>query len=991
MKGKLKSIGRVAMALVLATSLSLVAALPAAAQPSIYYVATDGSDTLGDGTETWVDTNGDEVWDEGEPGPWLTIQHAIDQAVDGDTIIVADGIFAESLVVGTANLTIKSVNGRALTTIQNVGNAGGEQTGILLLAGATNFTLGGSEGHGFTIEGGTDTAPRLIQLNNGPSGVEFSYNTFDSSDTAGTISTGINIGAGGATGLIVDNNIFIADEDASYQDWPLIGGPTDPANPLEITVTDNEFTGSGTPGKYGAAIALDNVGVSSLDKSTISGNTINDFDRGITIGGTGSELVISQNTISGCTLGIRLRDTVDVSSVAVTENNISGNIEFGLLNQAAAVVTAENNWWGDASGPTHSDNPLGLGDVVSDNVNFIPWWDAYPSGNPAPTIDLDLAWYKTGDEPVVTVYQPSEDTKVLVNLSSTLASQSINIWADEDPENAGQFEASFTLVNSVTGVGQLLVIDGDTVTATYSGGIDITDSATVDDTLPVVAIDTPSNEDYVAGNVPIAWTITDTNQDSVELLINDVVVEEAESGDSWLTNEIVELVPTYPDGSYTIEVVATDLAGNVVSASIDVTVDNTEPVIGDQSVTPAVVEPDVENTIVFTAAVTEVDINTVTIDLSAIDEASDVPMLDDGVDSDVIADDGIYTAEITTTLAEQDDPYALTVTATDLAGNVNETAEISIVCSSDIVAPVITDPAITYPFVGVNSAQPGEAVTISVTVTDLVGMGSVTATCAVVTEAAGEETVLVVIALLDDGEGESRYTGTATVDSDAGWGDYPVTITAADAKGNVATDETLELAVRVGATGVEIDLVVGWNLISLPLIPDDADISEVISATTLASEDVSNVVMVRAYDPATGEFPYHTPATGSGELTVMEDGVGYWVFMNEADTLTITGRQWPTPPMELPSSYDVVVGWNLIGFRSMVEMPDYDVVEEGVEVGYLANIAGTYPVLWSYDAFAGAYSNVKNGLMEVGHGFWIWMTEPGTIVPPGPPPEPEEP
>ena len=318
--------------------------------------------------------------------PGDSIQDAIDAANPGDTIIVSDGTYQESLVVNIADLTLKSASGSANTTIQNVGNAGGEQTGFLLMAGATNFTLGGSEGHGFTIEGGTNTAPRLIQLNNGPSGVELSYNTFDSSDTNGTISTGINIGAGGATGLTVDNNIFITDEDDIYQDWPLTsGGPL-----TNLTVTYNEFTGSGTPDKYGAAIDLNqsNEATALLSGGTITNNTISGFDQGI-LTGSGDAIVenldIIQNDISGCGKGIMLRGTnVDMDTLTVTENNIHDNTLYGIENTTSIVVTAKNNWWGTVNGPGHAGNTFNVGaqgDASSDNVDYVPWLDAtYATG-----------------------------------------------------------------------------------------------------------------------------------------------------------------------------------------------------------------------------------------------------------------------------------------------------------------------------------------------------------------------------------------------------------------------------------------------------------------------------------------------------------------------------------------------------------------------------------------------------------------------------------
>lgn len=45
-----------------------------------------------------------------------------------------------------------------------------------------------------------------------------------------------------------------------------------------------------------------------------------------------------------------------------------------ILNlQPASILSAENQWWGSASGPAHSSNPSGAGEPVSDGVDFTPW------------------------------------------------------------------------------------------------------------------------------------------------------------------------------------------------------------------------------------------------------------------------------------------------------------------------------------------------------------------------------------------------------------------------------------------------------------------------------------------------------------------------------------------------------------------------------------------------------------------------------------------
>jgi hypothetical protein len=56
-------------------------------------------------------------------------------------------------------------------------------------------------------------------------------------------------------------------------------------------------------------------------------------------------------------------------------NTIQQNNDFGLRNiTPATVIDAINQFWGTPSGPYHPTlNPTGLGNEVSDGVNFIPW------------------------------------------------------------------------------------------------------------------------------------------------------------------------------------------------------------------------------------------------------------------------------------------------------------------------------------------------------------------------------------------------------------------------------------------------------------------------------------------------------------------------------------------------------------------------------------------------------------------------------------------
>ena len=81
--------------------------------------------------------------------------------------------------------------------------------------------------------------------------------------------------------------------------------------------------------------------------------------------------------IVGNTIANGKRGLVISQDAQVSNNSFICNSEYGLVNDNASIMLdARNNWWGDASGPTHSSNPSGKGDAVSDNVNFTPWLTA---------------------------------------------------------------------------------------------------------------------------------------------------------------------------------------------------------------------------------------------------------------------------------------------------------------------------------------------------------------------------------------------------------------------------------------------------------------------------------------------------------------------------------------------------------------------------------------------------------------------------------------
>ncbi len=186
----------------------------------------------------------------------------------------------------------------------------------------------------------------------------------------------------------------------------------------EATFTNCNFTNNGaiaadysacsyfTPWKAGIDINLKDGTYQNLtfDGCTITGNAIAEAKEGVGItvkarddGGTYgtypatvSGVSITDCTITGNERGIRIgepgKDNDTPLMVLVEGCNISGNVQQysgadgsaygGLINMtdAAAPIDADDNWWGDVSGPYNEPyNTCGLGDAVVGNVDFEPW------------------------------------------------------------------------------------------------------------------------------------------------------------------------------------------------------------------------------------------------------------------------------------------------------------------------------------------------------------------------------------------------------------------------------------------------------------------------------------------------------------------------------------------------------------------------------------------------------------------------------------------
>jgi hypothetical protein len=167
---------------------------------------------------------------------------------------------------------------------------------------------------------------------------------------------------------------------------------------------------------------------------------------------------------------------------------------------------------------------------------------------------------------------------------------------------------------------------------------------------------------------------------------------------------------------------------------------------------------------------------------------------------------------------------------------------------------------------------------------------------------------------------------------------------------------TLEPGVTGGegcpdVTSVDITLNSGWNLISLPLIPDPGN---------------GTVSVLFSGKPVDAIWAYSGGSWSSPAALV--DGQGYWVHMTAASTITYHGKVNPLPP-QTPPTYSVAAGWNLVGFKSTCAR---------TASAYLGGV----PVVRIWGYASNAWVPVQSGdMLQPGLGYWIAAPSAGTIFP----------
>jgi len=185
----------------------------------------------------------------------------------------------------------------------------------------------------------------------------------------------------------ITGNIITGTKETGSIGIQLRGLVTDPSisNNQIINVDEGVHFGKGVSGSHSPQAVFANniitgcntgINITDTTTATIDHNTINSNGEGIFIDSNNN--IIRNNTITGNNgpfSGVHLTKTADGNRIYF--NDIFGNSGtnvYGVYKEGGSTVNATYNYWGTPTGPYHKTlNPAGLGNNVSDYVEFIPW------------------------------------------------------------------------------------------------------------------------------------------------------------------------------------------------------------------------------------------------------------------------------------------------------------------------------------------------------------------------------------------------------------------------------------------------------------------------------------------------------------------------------------------------------------------------------------------------------------------------------------------
>ncbi|WP_370242905.1 Ig-like domain-containing protein, partial [Alteromonas abrolhosensis] len=722
-----------------------------------------------------------------------------------------------------------------------------------------------------------DSTPAISGTTNLPEGSTVTLTVTDSTGNTQTITA--TVGADGT---------FSADVTTPLADgaYTVTASATD-GDGNTTTVTDN----SGVVDTTAPTLTLENPGSTGDTTPTLSGTT--DLPEGSTV-----TLVVTDSA----------GNTQTINALVDANGNFSVDVPNALADgdftvTATATDSAGNTANANTTGNVDSEAPLLTLDTQGATSDVTPTITGTTDVAPGTLVTIT----------VVDANGNSQSFQAAVQADGTFSADVPSALAEGD----------FTVTATVSDA------QGNTATANETNGSIDTQAPIVtvnpldsgNDTTPVIS----GNTDLPEGSV-VVITVTDSNGDTQT--INALVDADG--------NFATEVLSPLPEGDYSVEVTATDDAGNSTTATEDGgNIDTTAPVL---TLNPQGTGNDETPNI---SGSTDLAPGS-TVTLTVTDSAGNTQTFDAIVDAN-----GDFSADVPNAIP--DGSYTVTASASDDAGNTTTTSDTG---TLDTSAPALTlDAQVT-----VSDTTP----TISGT-TDLPAGSTVTL---FVTDSAGNTQTFT--ALVD-----ASGNFSADVPAPLAEGDYSVTATATDSNGNSASVTDNNGIVDTVAPVISLDAL-GSNNDTTPTISGNTDLAAGESVTLSITDNNGNTQTVTATVDANGNFTVDVPAAlAEGDYTVTAtatDDAGNSASANATGTIDTTAPTLTLDPQGLGNdTTPTISGSTDLAEGSVVSLVITDSAGNIQTVTATVDAAGNFTVDVPAALAEGSYSVEATAIDEAGN------------------------
>jgi hypothetical protein len=172
-------------------------------------------------------------------------------------------------------------------------------------------------------------------------------------------------------------------------------------------------------------------------------------------------------------------------------------------------------------------------------------------------------------------------------------------------------------------------------------------------------------------------------------------------------------------------------------------------------------------------------------------------------------------------------------------------------------------------------------------------------------------------------------------------------------------------------TDFNIPVIIGWNLISVPLIQDDTSITTVLSDVGDGTTTWNRALWYDPLDSANHWKQYYTGWSDPlNDLTTVNHKVCLWVYItNKGDgVLTVTGTS--------PTSTSIILrtGWNMVGYPAQDDTVQYTVANLKTDTGATIVEGFNSSATYKTSILPDSYSLLK------GKGYWVYVPSAVTWV-----------